>query len=66
MQADRAALALAIADLSDLLDELPAIDAASDAESREVRIAWERFLRVWSRALEARLLAASPGRPATC
>jgi hypothetical protein len=60
-QADRAALRLAIADLEALLDELPVIDAAPDSETREVRIAWERFLRAWSRALEARLLAASPG-----
>jgi hypothetical protein len=57
---------MAIADLEALLDELPAIDAAPDAEIREVRIAWERFLRAWSRALKARLLAGSPGRPATC
>ena len=57
---------MAIADLEALLDELPAIDAAPDAEIREVRIAWERFLRAWPRAHEARLLAASPGRPATC
>jgi hypothetical protein len=66
MQADRAALAMAIADLSDLLDELPAVDTASDAEIRDVRVAWERFLRAWLRALEVRLRAAAAGKPAMC
>jgi DNA-binding transcriptional MerR regulator len=58
----RAALGMTIADLTDLLDDLPDVDA----ETREMRMAWKRFLRAWSRALEARLLAAASGEPATC
>jgi hypothetical protein len=36
MQADRAALAVAIAELDDLLDELPAVDAADVLDARTV------------------------------